>query len=135
MIEEVVRRVGRILAGSSMDKAEEAMRGILKSLFVEWIVRKVKLRSFNPPMLEKFQGRSDPISYLLQFKQKTSLEEINEGLTCKLFATTFTERALTWFSQLSECSIQSFKQFGRIFLEQYKSNFPQRMTIADLHME
>ena len=33
MIEEVVRRVGRILMGSSIDKAEEAMRGISKSLF------------------------------------------------------------------------------------------------------
>ncbi len=86
--------MGRIPTGSPIDKAEEAMRGISKSPFAQWIVTEIKPRSFNPPMLEKFQGKSDPIFHLLQFKQKTSLEEITEGLTCKLFATTFTKRAL-----------------------------------------
>ena len=68
MIEEVVQRVGRIPTGSPEDKAEEAMRGISKSPFTQWIMRKVKPKTFNPPMLEKFQGKSDPISHLLQFK-------------------------------------------------------------------
>ena len=118
-----------------MDKAEEAMRGISRLPFAQWIVKEVKPKSFNPPMLEKFQGKFDPVSHLLQFKKKTSLEEMNEGLTCKLFATTFTKRALYWFSQLPEGSIQSFEQFGKMFLEQYKNNCPQKMTIADLHLE
>ena len=135
MIEEVIQRVGKIPMNSPMNKAEEAMRGISTSLFAQWIVRKVKLKSFNPPMLEKFQGKFDPISHLLQFKQKTSLEEITEGLTCKLFATTFTERALNWFSQLLEGSIQSFERFSRMFLEQYKSNCPQQMITANLLLE
>ena len=135
MIEEVIRRMGRIPAGSPEDKAEEAMRGISKSPFAQWIVEEVKPKTFNAPMLDKFQGKTDPISHLLQFKQKTSLEEISEGVTCKLFATTFTDRALSWFSQLPEGSIQSFEQFGRMFLEQYKGNCPQQMTIADLHLE
>ncbi len=60
---------------------------------------------------------------------------MTEGLTCKLFATTFTERALNWFSQLPEGSIQNFEQFGKMFLEQYKGNCPQWMTIVDLHLE
>ena len=60
---------------------------------------------------------------------------MTEGLTCKLFTTTFTERALNWFSQLLEGSIQSFKQFGRMFLEKYKGNCPQQMTIVDLNLE
>ena len=94
MIEEVIQRVGRIPAGSLEDKAEEAMRGISKSPFAQWIVGEVKPKTFNAPMREKFQGKTDPISHLLQFKQKTSLEEISEGVTYKLFATTFTERAL-----------------------------------------
>ena len=97
-----------------MDKAEESMRGISKSPFAQWIVREVKPKCFSPPMLEKFQGKFDPISHLLQFKQKTSLEEIIEGLTCKLFATIFTKQALNWFSQLPEASIQSFDQFDRM---------------------
>ena len=98
-------------------------------------MKEVKLKNFNPPTLEKFQGKSDPVSHLLHFKQRASLEEITEGLTCKLFSTTFTEQALSWFSQLSEGSIHSFEQLGRMILEQYKSNCLQKMTIADLHLE
>ena len=117
IIEEVVRRVGRVLTNSPMDKAEKAMRGISKSSVAQWIMKEVKPKNFNPPMLEKFQGKSYPISHLLQFKQRTSLEEIPEGLTCKLFSTTFTKQALNWFNQLPKGSIQNFEQFGRMFLE------------------
>ena len=80
LIEEVVKRVGRFSTNSLMDKAEEAMKGISRSLFAQWIVKEVKPRNFNPPMLEKFQGKSDPVSHLLQFKQRISLEEITKGL-------------------------------------------------------
>ena len=73
MIEEVIRRMGRIPAGSPEDKAEKAMRGISKSPFAQWIVEEVKPKTFNAPVLDKFQGKTDPISHLLQFKQKTSL--------------------------------------------------------------
>ena len=65
MIEEVIRKMGRIPAGSLEDKAEEAMRGISKSPFAQWIVEEVKPKTFNAPMLDKFQGKTDPISHLL----------------------------------------------------------------------
>ena len=65
MIEEVVWKMGRIPAGSPEDKAEEAMRGISKSPFAQWIVEEVKPKTFNAPMLDKFQGKTDPISHLL----------------------------------------------------------------------
>ena len=56
--------MGRIPAGSPEDKAEEAMRGISKSPFAQWIVEEVKPKTFNAPVLDKFQGKTDPISHL-----------------------------------------------------------------------
>ena len=100
IIKEVMKRVGRFPANSLMDKAEEAMKGISRSLFAQWIVKEVKPMNFNPPMLEKFQGKSNQVSCVLQFKERISLEEVTEGLMCKLFSTSFTEQALSWFSQL-----------------------------------
>ena len=92
---------------------------------------------------EKFQStnvgeisrefRSSLSSPIIQ--AKNLLRRNTEGLTCKLFSTTFTERALSWFSQLPEGLIQSFEQFGKIFLERYKNNYPQKKTMADLHLE
>ena len=83
-----------------MDKAVEAMREISKSPFALWIMIEVKPKRFSPPVLDKFNEKFDPVSHLLHFKQIISLEEVTEGLTCKLFSTTFTKRALSWFSQL-----------------------------------
>lgn len=91
LIKEVVKIIRRFSTNSPMDKAEEAMKGISISPFPQWIIKEVKPRNFNPLKLEKFQGKSDLVSHLLQFKQRISLEEITEGLICKLFLTTFTE--------------------------------------------
>ena len=54
IIEEVFRRVGRISMSSPMDKVEEAMRGISRSPFSQWIMKEVKPRNLSPSMLEKF---------------------------------------------------------------------------------
>ena len=59
--------------------------------------------------------------HLLHFRQIMSLERISKVLTCKLFATTFTRKAFSWFSQLSEGSIEGFENFSIKFLEQYHS--------------
>ena len=64
-----------------------------------------------------------------------SMEKVSEALTGKLFATTLTGKALSWFSQLLEGFIGSFTTFGRKFLEQYHNNRPQQKSMADLYME
>ena len=119
IIEEVVKRIKRVPTNSLTDKALEVMRGISKSPFALWIVQEVKPKEFNPSALEKFNGKSDLVAHLLKFKQRISLEKIIKGLTCKLFSTNFTGRALSWFSQFPEGLVPSFKQFGKVFLEQY----------------
>ena len=78
------------MVDSPMDKAMEEMREISKSPFASWIIREVKPKEFNPPILDNFDKKADPIAHLLHFKQRISLEEVTEGLVCKLFSTTFT---------------------------------------------
>ena len=98
LIEEVAKRIGRFSTNNSIDKALEAIRGISKSPFTSWIIQEVKPKEFNPPILDKFDRKADPVAHLLQFKQRISLEEITEVLICKLFLTNCTVRALSWFS-------------------------------------
>ena len=61
------------------------MRGITRSPFANWIEKEEKTKDFNPHMLEKYEGKGDPMAYLLYFKQMMSLEVIFEALTCKMF--------------------------------------------------
>ena len=88
-IKEVGRRIGRVSTNSPMDKALEAMRRILKSPFAPCKMKEVKPKRFSPPVLDKFNEKFDPVSHLLHFKQIILLEEVTEGLTCKLFSMTF----------------------------------------------
>ena len=42
-----------------MDQEKTTMRGITKSPFVEWIEKEENPKDFNPPMLEKYEGKRD----------------------------------------------------------------------------
>ena len=63
------------------------------------------------------------------------MERVSEALKYKLFATTLSGKALSWFYQLPEGSITSFASFGRKFLEQYHNYRPQQKSMADLYMD
>ena len=60
LIKDVAKRIGKAPTDSLTEKALEAMRGISKSSFTLWIVQE-----FNPPILEKFDGKTNLITHLL----------------------------------------------------------------------
>ena len=107
-----------------MDQAIAAMKRITKSPYTNWILKEVKPKDFNPLMLDKFKGESDPMDHLLHYREMMSLEVVIETLTGKVFATTLTRKALSWFSQLPEGSVRSFEQLEMTFLEQYRNYCP-----------
>ena len=111
------------------------MEGIVKTPFTSEIEREERPKDFNPPTLDKYEGTRDPMAHLLHYKQRMSMERVTEALNCKLFATTLSGKALSWFCQLPEGSITNFTSFGRKFLEQYHNYRPQQRSMADLHMD
>ena len=76
-------------------------------------------KDYFPLILDTFEGNFDPVTHLLQFRKKMTLDFPSEAMMCKLFATTLSERALAWFSKVLEGRIENFEQFGKIFVEQY----------------
>ena len=71
------------------------MKGIKTSPFASWIDKEEKPKYFNPPVLEKYEGKGDPMSHMLHFKERMSLEVVSEALICKLFVTMLSEKALS----------------------------------------
>ena len=94
-----------------------AIRGMSRLPFVEWIEEEIKPKDFTPPIFDKFNGKTDPISHLMHVCQKISLETSNDVLMCKLFVTTLVGSALAWFIQLPTGSLDSFEDLGRKFME------------------
>ncbi|KAG7547960.1 Retrotransposon gag domain [Arabidopsis suecica] len=90
--------------------------------------RKVKLPGYN--------GKGDPKEFLTSFQVtagRVHLEpnEVDAGL-CKLFAENLSGSALTWFTQLEEGSIDSFKQLSTAFIMQYGYFIKSDVTDAQL---
>ena len=78
------------------------MEGITKTHFTPEIKKEEKPNDFNPPVLDKYEGSRDPMTHLLYYKQRMSMEKVSEALKYKLFATTLSGKALSWFCQLPE---------------------------------
>ena len=107
LIEEVAKRVEGVRALYPTDQVS----------FFPLDRERREARDFNPPILEKYKGKGDLMAHLLYFKPRMSIERVSKALTCKLFATTLTGKAFTWFIQLPEGSLGSFTTFRRKFLE------------------
>ena len=89
-----------------------AIRGMSNSPFAEWIEEELKPKDFTPLTFDKFSGKTDPISHLMQFRKNMSLKTTNEALMCKLFVKTLVGSALAWFIQLPGRLITGFEDRG-----------------------
>ena len=71
------------------------MEEIVKTPFTPEIEREERLKDFNPPALDKYEGKGDLMAHLLHYKKKMSMERVSEALNCKLFTTTLSRNALS----------------------------------------
>ena len=119
MMAELSRRLGAHHGQTPADLAEQAVRGINRTAFADWIQSEPKPKDFTTPTIKVFEGKTDPLNQIYQFQQKMALETRNEAIICKVFSTTLAGPALLWFRQIPECSINGFEDFCKMFLKQY----------------
>lgn len=80
------------------------------------------------PTLTSYGGEGgDPRDHVDQFIASMDLISPNDALLCKMFRTTLTGRAQTWFSHLTPGSIACFDQLARGFMHHFAGNkrFPK----------
>ncbi|KAI3450366.1 hypothetical protein Pfo_007031 [Paulownia fortunei] len=68
--------------------------------------------------LSEYDGTEDPQEHLDRFFAKADLYDLSDAAYCKIFRTTLTKRALSWFNQLPGGTITSFEQLIQCFLHQ-----------------
>ncbi|XP_061351206.1 uncharacterized protein LOC133296275 [Gastrolobium bilobum] len=86
------------------------------SPFVDEIVDAPFPENLNLSELLKYDGTQDPQVHLDAFDTAMCIKGIDEHLITRLFATTLTGAAQTWFSSLPAGSIRSFEEFDGRFL-------------------
>lgn len=84
------------------------------------------------PNLPEYDGTGDPQDHLDKFYAKADLYDIDEAAYCKIFRTTLSGRALSWFNKLPSGTIGNLEQLTQRFLHQFSINKKYPKTAAYL---
>ena len=85
-----------------------------------WRIEKAKLlRRFHQPTFTMYNGCTDPIEHVSQFKQKMAVHSQDEALLCKVFPSSLGPMLMRWFNGLRTNSISSFKKLTQSFYSRF----------------
>ena len=105
--------------GIGTDVMKKALSQISKSPFT-WGIEKAKLsRRFHQPTFTMYNGRTDPIEHVSQFKQKMAIHSQDEALMCRVFTSSLRSMLMRWFDGLRTNSISSFKKLTQSFCSRF----------------
>ena len=97
----------------------KALNQISKSPFT-WRIEKAKLlRRFHQPTFAMYNGRTDPIEHVSQFKQKMVVHSQDETLMFRVFPSSLGPMPMRWFDGLRTNSISSFKKLTKSFCSRF----------------
>ena len=74
---------------------------------------------FHQPTFTIYNGRTDPIKHMSQFKQKMTVHSQDEPLLCRVFPSSLGPMLMRWFDGLRTNSISSFKKFTQSFCSRF----------------
>ena len=97
------------------------MTNISRSPFTDEIEQAEPPHEFSMPHFTSFKGDGDPERHLKHYRSAMILYRNNDGLMCKIFATTLQGEAQDWFYTLPPQSIRSFDELSLVFTKEYSS--------------
>ncbi|RWV80656.1 hypothetical protein GW17_00058036 [Ensete ventricosum] len=100
-------------------KDERGESPLCGSPFIQEIQDTPIPQHFRLPMLEAYDGDSDPMEYVVAFRAHMVLYGTSNAIMCRAFLMTLHGIAQGWYDRLSLASIHSFDQLAK----EFKTNF------------
>ena len=101
--------------GVGTDVMKRELSQISKSPFTRGIEKARLPRRFHQPTFAMYNGRTDPVEHVSQFKQKMVVHSQDEALMCRVFPSSLGPMAMRWFDELRTNSVSSFKKLTQSF--------------------
>ena len=98
---------------------KKALSQISKSPFTQGIEKARLPRRFHQPIFVMYNGRTDPVEHVSQFKQKIAVHSLDEALLRRVFPSSLGPMPMRWFDGLRMNFISSFKKFTQSFCSQF----------------
>ena len=103
--------------GVGTNVMKKALSQISKSPFTRGIEKVKLLRHFHKPTFTMYNGHTDPMEHVSQFKQKMAVHSQDDALLCRVFPSSLGPMPMRWFDGLRTNSINSFKKLNQFFQE------------------
>ena len=94
---------------------KKVLSQISKSPFTRGIEKAKLPRRFHQPTFIMYNGRTDPVEHVSQFKQKMTVHAQDEALMCRVFPSSLGPMAMRWFDGLRTNFVSSFKKLTQAF--------------------
>ena len=94
------------------------MKKTLSQISKSPFTRRIKAKSprrFHQPTFVMYNGRTDLVEHVSQFKQKMVVHSQDEALMCRVFPSSLGPMPMRWFDGLKTNSINSFKKLTQSF--------------------
>ena len=98
---------------------KKALSQISKSPFTRGIEKAKLPRRFHQPTFIMYNGRTNPVEHVSQFKQKMAVHSQDEALLCRMFPSSLGPMPMRWFDGLRTNSINSFKKLTQSFSSRF----------------
>ena len=105
--------------GVGTNVMKKVLSQISKSPFTRGIEKAKLPRHFHQPTFIMYNGRTDPVEHVSQFKQKMAVHSQDEALLCRVFPSSLRLMPMRWFDGLRMNSISSFKKLIQSFCSQF----------------
>ena len=105
--------------GVGTDVMKKDLSQISKSPFTRGIERTKLARRFHQPTFAMYNGRTDPVKHVSQFKQKMAVHSQDKALMCRIFPSSLGSMPIRWFDGLRTNSISSLKKLTQSFCFQF----------------
>ncbi|KAJ4715162.1 Retrovirus-related Pol polyprotein from transposon opus [Melia azedarach] len=79
---------------------------------------------FKMPQLDSYHGQSDPVAHVEIFQNLMLLQGVPDEIMCKVFPTTLSGPARTWYKKLPAGSVRDFTTFASKFVLHFQGAKP-----------
>ena len=105
--------------GVGTNVMKKALSQISKSPFTQGIEKAKLPRRFHQPTFAMYNGHTDPVEHVSQFKQKMAVHSQDEALLCRVFPSSLGPMPIRWFDGLRTNSISYFKKLTQSFCSRF----------------
>ena len=94
---------------------KKVLSQISKSPFTQGIEKAKLLRRFHQPSFAMYNGQTDLVEHVSQFKQNMVVYSQDETLMCRVFPSSLGPMVMRWFDGLRTNYVSSFKKLTQVF--------------------